>query len=177
MHFILYLRDRRMVIQELGTAVRRERIARGWTQAHLAQAAGLSRNTLNRLENGLFPDLGVKKAEALLEKLGMELFVGSASAKTRQPDFIGMACTNASVSFKETLTPDELVHALLSGKPTPEKEAHFIALIEEAPASLLSGLVQQVGKWAKAGKLERNLAKIARQLGVTIRDEAWPKTA
>ncbi len=166
-----------MLIQELGRAVRRGRIARGWTQARLAEAAGLSRNTLNRLENGLFPDLGVKKAEAILEKLEMELVVEPISAKAKQPDFIGMACTNASVSFKQTLTPDELVHALLSGKPTPGKEAHFIALIEEAPASLLSGLIQQVGKWAKPGKVEKNLARIAKQLGVTIRGEAWPKTA
>ena len=166
-----------MLIQELGQAVRKGRIARGWTQARLAEAAGLSRNTLNRLENGLFPDLGVKKAEALLEKLDLELVVEPVSAKARRPDFIGMACTNASVSFEQTLTPDELVHALLSGKPPPDKEAHLIALIEEAPQSLLSGLIRQVGKWAKAGKVEKNLLKIARQLGVTLRGEAWPKTA
>ena len=119
----------------------------------------------------------MKKAEALLEKLEMELVVEPMSSKAKQPDFIGMACTNASVSFTETLTPDELVHALLSGKPTPGKEAHFIALIEEAPASLLSGLIQEVGKWAKPGKVEKNLAKIAKQLGVTLRGEAWPKSA
>ena len=166
-----------MLIQELGQAVRKGRIARGWTQARLAEAAGLSRNTLNRLENGLFPDLGVKKAEAILEKLDMGLVVEPISAKAKQPDFIGMACTNASVSFKQTLTPDELVHALLSGKPTPDKEAHFIALIEEAPASLLSGLIEQVGKWAKPGKVEKNLAKIAGQLGVTLRGDVWPKSA
>jgi len=166
-----------MLIQELGRAIRKGRIARGWTQARLAQAAGLSRNTLNRLENGLFPDLGVKKAEAILQKLGMELVVEPMTRKARHPDFIGMASTTASVSFKETLTPDELVHALLSGKPTPGKEAHFIALIEEAPPTLLSGLIRQVGKWVKAGKVEKNLAKIAKQLGVTIRGEAWPKTA
>lgn len=166
-----------MLIQELGRAVRRGRIARGWTQAQLAEAAGLSRNTLNRLENGLFPDLGVKKAEALLEKLDMELVVEPVSAKATQPDFIGMACTNASVSFKETLTPDELVHALLSGKPAPGKEAHLIALIEEAPASLLNGLIEQVGKWAKPGKVEKNLVKIAKELGLTLRSEAWPKSA
>ncbi len=88
-----------------------------------------------------------------------------------------MACTSASVSFKETLTPEELVHALLSGKPTPGKEAHFIALIEEAPASLLGGLVGQVGNWAKAGKVEKNLERIARGLGVTISEEAWRKSA
>ena len=166
-----------MLIQELGEAVRRARVGLGWTQAQLAKAAGLSRNTLNRLENGLFPDLGVKKAEAILEKLGMTLVVEPAATKTKQPDFIGMACMNASVSFKETLSPDELVHALLSGKPTPTKEAHFIALIEEAPSTLLSGLIQQVSGWTKAGKVEKNLAKIANQLGITVRNDAWPKIA
>jgi len=64
-----------MLIQELGRAVRNARTQRRLTQAQLAAAAGLSRNTLNRLENGLFPDLGVKKAEAILGKLGMELTV------------------------------------------------------------------------------------------------------
>ncbi len=166
-----------MFVQELGKIIRRQRVARAWTQAQLAAEAGLSRNTLNRLENGLYPDLGVKKAEAILEKLGMKLAVGPAEAKAKQPDFIGMACTTASVSFKQALTPEELVHALLSGKPTPGKEAHFIALIEEAPASLLGGLIQQVGAWGKAGKVEKNVQKIADQLGVTMRDEAWPKAA
>jgi transcriptional regulator with XRE-family HTH domain len=166
-----------MLIQELGRVVRRGRIERGWTQARLAEEAGLSRNTLNRLENGLFPDLGVRKAEAILEKLEMKLVVEPAAPKAKQPDFIGMACTTASVSFKEMLTPEELVHALLSGKPAPTKEAHLITLIEEAPTSLLSGLIQQVSGWTKAGKVEKNLAKIADQLGVTVRSDAWPKTA
>jgi len=127
----------------------------------------LSRNTLNRLENGLFPDLGVKKAEAILEKLGMKLAISPTDAKSMPPDFIGMACTSASVSFKEALTPDELVHALLSGKPPPGKEAHLIALIEEAPGVLAKGLVQQVAGWIKPGKLEKNLKKLVDELGVS----------
>jgi len=44
-----------MLIQELGRAVRDGRNARGLTQAALAAEAGLSLNTLNRLENGVFP--------------------------------------------------------------------------------------------------------------------------
>lgn len=166
-----------MLLQELGSAVRTARNARGLTQVQVAAAAGLSRNTLNRLENGLFPDLGVKKAEAILERLGMKMAVIPVDAKAKSPDFIGMACMTASVSFKEMLTPEELVHALLSGKPAPGKEAHLIALIEEAPTSLLSGLIQQVGGWTKAGKVEKNVKKIADQLGVTMREDAWPKAA
>lgn len=155
-----------MLIQELGRAVRDGRNARGLTQARLAAEAGLSLNTLNRLENGLFPDLGVKKAGAILEKLGMELSVKPVEPK-KKPDFVSMACTSASVSFKKQLAPDELIHALLSGKAPADKEAHFITLFEEAPPSLLAGLLEQVGAWVKPGKVEKNVQKIAKQVGLS----------
>lgn len=163
-----------MIIQELGGEIRRARIARGLTQARLATAAGLSRNTLNRLENGLFPDLGVKKMQAILEQLDMELVVKSAGAKTKQPDFIGMASASAGVSFKSRLTPEELVHALLSGSATPGKEAHFIVLLEESPSSVLKGLVHQAGAWVTPEKIEKNLRKIAAQVGLNERTATWP---
>lgn len=166
-----------MRIQELGRAIRDARTARGLTQAELAAAAGLSRNTLNRLENGLFPDLGIRKAGAILEKLGMELTVKAVKQKPHKPDFVSMACTSAGVSFKKQLTSEELVHALLSGKATPGKEAHFIVLLEEAPAALLKGLVEQVGAWVKPGKVEENLKKIARQTGLTGGMADWRKIA
>jgi transcriptional regulator with XRE-family HTH domain len=145
------------------------------TQAQLAAAVGLSRNTLNRLEAGLFPDLGFRKAGAILEKLGMELTVKRAKKAQQAPDFVRMACISAGVSFRKQLTPDELVHALLSGNPTPGKEAHFIVLLEEAPAALLKGLVEQVGAWVKPGKVERNLKNMAAQLGLNGATAAWRK--
>src|SRR3972149_1668398 len=120
-----------MLIQELGRAIRNGRNARGLTQAALAAEAGLSRNTLNRLENGLFPDLGVKKAEAILERVGMGLGGKPRELKQHKPDFVSMACTSASVSFKKQLMPDELVQAMLSGKAPSDKEAHFITLLDE----------------------------------------------
>jgi transcriptional regulator with XRE-family HTH domain len=165
-----------MLIQELGRAVRNGRNARGLTQAQLAAEAGLSLNTVNRLENGLFPDLGVKKAGAILEKLGMELIVKPVEPKKQKPDFVSMACTSAGVSFKKQLTPDELVHALLSGKVPAGKEAHFITLLDEAPDVLLSGLIEQVGSWVKPGKVEKNLQKIAKQVGLSKEPAPWPKT-
>src|SRR5260221_14191146 len=105
-----------MLIQELGRAVRDGRNARGLTQAALAAEAGLSLNTLNRLENGVFPHLGIKKAGAILEKLGMELSVNPIDLKKSKPDFVSMACTSAGESFKKQLTSYELIHGLLSGK-------------------------------------------------------------
>jgi transcriptional regulator with XRE-family HTH domain len=164
-----------MLIQELGRAIRDARRAKGLTQAELAAEAGLSRNTLNRLENGLFPDLGIKKADAILEKLGMELSIKPVAQELNRPDFVSMACASAGVSFKKQLTPDELTHALLSGKAPPDKEAHFIALLEEAPVVLLNGLVEQVGSWVKPGKVEKNLARIAKQIGLTPGTGNWQK--
>lgn len=85
------------------------------------------------------------------------------------PDYIGMACTTAGVSLRKALGPDELVRALLTGKPTPGKHAHFVVLLEEAPPGLLQGLVAQVGAWAKPGRVAKNVRKIAGAIGVRLR--------
>ena len=163
-----------MRLQELGYEIRMARLARDLTQAELAAAAGLSRTTLNQLENGLFPDLGVKKVQTILDRLGLDLTVEPAQ-KARRPDFIGMACTTSSVSYRETLTPDELVHALLSAKVPRNRRPHLRTLLEEAPRSLLEGLVREVGKWAKPGKVAGNVATIADELGVSKRTREWLK--
>ena len=40
--------------RELANSLRDARTARGWTQAELAQAVGVSRKTINTVENGVF---------------------------------------------------------------------------------------------------------------------------
>lgn len=163
-----------MRLQELGYEIRRARIARGMTQARLAADAGLSRTTLNQLENGLFPDLGVKKVQAILGRLGLSLAVQQAAVRQ---DFIRMACTTASVSYRNALTEDDLVQALLTGKVPPGKKPHLRTLLDEATPALLKGLVSEAGQWTKPGRVERNLAKIGRQVRSTRRMEDWLKTA
>jgi hypothetical protein len=86
-----------------------------------------------------------------------------------------MASASASVSLKKQLTPKELVHALLSGKVPQGKEAHFIVLLDEAPSSMLKGLLNQVGALTKPGKVEKNLSKIAHQLGMDSESATWQK--
>ena len=88
-----------------------------------------------------------------------------------------MACTTASISFRESLSPDELVHALLSGKVPRNRRPHLRTLLEEAPRPLLEGLVNEVSKWAKPGKVAGNIAKIAAELGVSQRTRGWLKAA
>jgi len=165
-----------MRLQDLGSEIRKARLAQGLTQSQLADATGLSRTTINLLENGLFPDIGIKKALAILGELGLDLSI-ERTPRARRPDFVSMACTTASVSYRELLTPDELLHSLLSGKVPRNRRAHMRTLLEEAPRPLLEGLAREVGKWSKPGKVRGNLEKMANELGVSGRARDWLKVA
>lgn len=164
-----------MRLQELGYEIRRARRERGLTQAQLATAARLSRTTLNQLENGLFPDLGIRKVLAILETLGLDLSVQPVP-ETRRPDFIRMACSTANVSYKIALTEDELIHSLLTGKLPTGKRPHLRALLDEAAPGVLRGLVDEASKWTKPGRVEKNLEKIAHDIGAARRIANWLKT-
>ncbi|MDH4325673.1 MAG: helix-turn-helix transcriptional regulator [Betaproteobacteria bacterium] len=162
--------------RQLADAVRAAREAAGLTQARLAARARVGLKFLYELESGK-DTLRTDKVLDVLDVLGLRLLVTPASAAVREPearfdvarDFIGMACTSASVSLRAALSPDELVKALLTGKPTPGRRAHFAVLLEEAPAELLRGLVAQVGRWATPGQVAANLKKIAAEVGVRTR--------
>ena len=54
--------------ERLANSLRAERDARGWTQADLAARVGVSRKTINTIENGIFVPstlTAIKIAEAL----------------------------------------------------------------------------------------------------------------
>lgn len=164
-----------MRLQDIGYQIRQARLERGLTQAQLAQAAKVSRTTLNQLENGLFPDLGVKKLRAILDQLGLTLIIQSTE-KTAAPDFVRMACTTANVSYRDVLSEDELIRALLTGKIPVGKRPHFRTLLDEAAPALLQGLAQEVSRWTKPGRLEKNLDMIAKDINSKRGVGTWLKT-
>lgn len=164
-----------MRIQELGSKIRKARRVRGLTQAQVAEAAGVSRATVNRLESGTYPDLGVRKVQAILDQLGLTLVVQPAEPSVG-PNYVQMACATASVSFKTELTEDDLVVALLSGRVPPRKRPHFRTLLDEASPALLHGLIEELGKWAKPGRVEKNIVHIATEVGASREIESWLKT-
>jgi transcriptional regulator with XRE-family HTH domain len=164
-----------MRIQELGGDIRKARLARGLTQARLAAEVGLSRKTLNQLENGLVQDLGIRKVLAVLDKLGMDLAVEGKQPRKR--DYVRMACTTANVSYKSTLAEDQLIRALVTGKVPPNRAPHIRTLLDEAPTVLLAGLAAEAARWTRPGKLQRNFSRLAREVGASRRIEEWLKTA
>lgn len=130
---------------------------------------------MNQLENGLFPDIGVRKAQAILQALGLDLHIRPAQ-RTRRPDYVRMACASASVSYRETLSEGELVRALLTGRIPPRRRPHFRMLLEEAPVAVRKGVVDEVGKYVQPGRVARNLLAIAETLDSSRRVMAWLKS-
>ncbi len=160
-----------MRLQELGYTIRRARLARGLTQADLARAAGISRTTMNQLENGLFPDIGMRKAQAILDQLGLELHV--RAVHRRRADYVLMARTAANGSFRTKLSEAELVRVLLTGKVIPRHRPHLRTLLAEAPVVVLKGLVDEVGKWAHPGRVVGNVRRLSDALGTARRTRTW----
>lgn len=165
-----------MRLQDIGREVRKARLARKLTQAGLARETGLSRETLNLLENGLVRDLGLRKVLNVLEHLGLEISI-QTRVGAALPDYVRMACTSANVGFKSALTEDQLIHALVTGKVPAQRSAHLRALLDEAPETLLNGLAKEAGRWTKPGKLEKNLHTLVEALGVSRKAETWLTTA
>src|SRR5262245_25132953 len=130
-----------MRLPELGHEIKRARNAHGLTQAQLAAAAKITRTTLNRLENGLIEDLGIRKINSVLERLGLALKIQDAE-KGARPDFLRIAATTASVSFASPLTDSELRRALLTGKVPTNRRPHLRVLLGESDSAILRGLVR-----------------------------------
>lgn len=68
-----------MDIYDIGETIRNHRRAKGLRQVDLAMKAGVSRSTLNALENGKLHELGIRKIATLLAILGMRLTTEAAT--------------------------------------------------------------------------------------------------
>lgn len=161
-----------MKLEEIGYEIRRVRLGHGLTQAELADAAAITRTTLNQLENGAIKDLGIRKVLAILDQLGLALLI-DRTPQPKPPDFLRLATTAASVSFKTPISERELLRALLTGRVPRNRRAHLRTLLEESPRALMKGLIQQVRRWTDPGKLERNLAKISAAVGLPESSNRW----
>jgi len=64
-----------MDLVEIGLAFKVARRESQLTQAALARTLGMSRATLSALESGRCDEIGIRKLTALLESVGLEVFV------------------------------------------------------------------------------------------------------
>lgn len=128
-----------MHLHEIGQAVSCRRASLQLTQGQLAKLAGLSRLTINQLEAGKLKDLGVMKLFTLLQVLGLDV---SLQEKQNQRGLF-KAMVAANVSYRQTVTEEELADVLASGELPRELESPVSALLDEAPLPTVVSAVEE----------------------------------
>lgn len=75
-----------MDLAEIGSVFRTARRQHRRTQTELARELGMSRATLSALESGRCDEIGIRKLTALLETVGLDLFVAPRKARPTLDD-------------------------------------------------------------------------------------------
>jgi transcriptional regulator with XRE-family HTH domain len=132
-----------MNLSEIGHLVHGRRAALGMSQARLARLSGLSRATINQLENGTLVDLGAAKLLALLHLLGLDL---AAQPSTPRKQSLNSLSQTASVSYSSRMTAEVLCTALASGTLPADWVAHVATLLDEAPLPLIVASVEEAAQ-------------------------------
>ncbi|MBC7376036.1 MAG: helix-turn-helix domain-containing protein [Burkholderiaceae bacterium] len=133
-------------IHELGNAVRTRRSTMGISQSSLARMSGLSRATVNGLEQGSVNDLSLLRAARLLHVLGLNVSVAPPRGPrpANATPAMQVAARAASTSFRTVMSTDELRRVFISDMPARAFEPHVRALLQEAPVSLLASLADEL---------------------------------
>lgn len=132
-----------MNLADIGHLVQAQREALGLSQARLGRLAGLSRATINQLENGTLVDLGTAKLMALLDLLGLSL---SAQPRAAPKRALALLSQTASVSYRQALPPGALANALVAGDLPPALVPQVATLLDEAPLPLIVAVVAEVAE-------------------------------
>lgn len=158
-------------IHELGKAVHARRSEMGLTQSFLAKLSGLTRQTISQVETGAVKDLSLNRAERLAGVLGLSLHVEQPHARSRvasgtRTSALARAARTASVSYRKALPPARLRKILVDGNVSLDYAPYLLALLDEAPVSLLASLSEQLhGEVATSREdLWKNFRKLAHQV-------------
>lgn len=151
-----------MDIQTIGTIIKQGRMACGLSQKALAEASHLSRVTIVNLENGKVGDIGAVKLSELADIVGKPIF-----SSGKPMDFVQMLLGSINTSYKSIMTKAQLELVMLNGEKLDGFEGQIFHLIEEAPASLITGAVKQMAieKQFKPKQIWKNLARLAQEIG------------
>lgn len=146
-----------MDLAQIGCEIRNRRVQAGLLQEHVAKLAGLSRVTVNQLENGTLKDLGFSKLKAVVDLFGIDMQMvparGLSSALT-------IAARSVSTSYRNVLSPATLASMLRSGKAPERFHPHLMALLDETPLPIV---VKAIGEAADADVPAKNIMKNLRR--------------
>lgn len=150
-----------MNLAQIGGEIHNKRVQAGLLQEHLAKFAGLSRVTINQLENGTLKDLGYSKLKAVMDIVGIDM-------ETVQPSglksALAIAARSISTSYRDVVTPEMLSLMLRSGQAPEQFQPHLMALLDETPLSVVVKAVTEAATPdVPAKKIMKNLSSWAEQ--------------
>ncbi len=150
-----------MELEEIGTRVQAKRLAAGLLQEHLARLSGLSRVTINQLENGTLKDLGYSKLKNVLDILGVEMTIGSTVGVKSA---LAVAARNISTSYRESVTAEQLAEMLRSGFAPERFHAHMMFFLDETPLPLaVKAIAEATTAVVPAKRILKNLSGWAKE--------------
>lgn len=119
-----------MNLAQLGGRIQGARLQAGLLQEQVAKFSGLSRVTINQLENGTLNDLGYTKLQAVLEVLGLDM---ETIRPARMKSALAVAARSISTSYRDVVSADMLKSMLQSGHVPEQFQPHLMALLDETP--------------------------------------------
>ena len=150
-----------MNLRQIGAKVKQHRTQLGLLQEQVAKLVGLSRATVNRLENGTLNDIGYAKLNIILDVLGINLQANEASSLKSG---LAVAAKSASTSYRIALTPDALSDLLRTGEVPTQFQPHVMALLEEIPLPVLVKAVSEAASNdVPSSKIIKNLQHLAKE--------------
>jgi transcriptional regulator with XRE-family HTH domain len=150
-----------MDLAQIGYEIHNKRVQLGLLQEHVAKFAGLSRVTINKLENGTLPDLGYSKLKSVMDLLGMNM---EAVQPSGIKNALAIAARSASTSYREVLTPEMLVAILRSGQAPAQFHPHLMALLDETPLPVVvKAVAEAASSDVPAKRIMKNLSNWAKE--------------
>jgi len=156
---------------ELSSAVRTRRSDMGLTQTALARLSGLSRATVNQVENATVKDLSLTRAAKLLGVLGLSMTVDAPRPRNRQKksatnSALELAARTASVSYRVAMSAGQLREVLITQSIPVGLWPHMHTLLEEASVSLLASVVEELhlALGLERTQLWKTMRELARRL-------------
>lgn len=154
-----------MFLTEIGGVIRQARLAAGLSQADVAAMVGVSRATLNSLENGR-GDISSLTLLKVAELLSVSVAFESKAPKrpkSKTTSGIEMAAASASVSYTSTLPATALAQALTTGVIDYQWYPHVAHFVDEQSDQMIIRVVRDVAEnqSIEPRKVWRNARKLA----------------
>lgn len=161
---------------QLAVAVRDARIARGLTQAELAQRVGVSRPWISRFESGHVENAGFERIMKLFEVLDMRMEVSYETNKSATPsqgdDSASVDNAGSAVAMRRVDRAETSRFAVSGGLPLPSAGVESLMKVPGIDNVQWEEMRKRMNQWAQAqftdGTLGASMARLAESLKLTI---------